>query len=111
MMRSSELIVLKISAFLLCENIFFKLIIVLILLIDIVKSEKNGKLKVSLNEVLLGMFLIVLNSIFSIDLSSTNFFVLGLCSSIFSKYKLEKILNLYLLSIVFEGVIFYCLNL
>ena len=109
-MNLNEIIIFKIVAFFLCENIFLKLIIFLLFLIDIINKNKGIKLKKNLKQFFCGCFLIIINCFFNINFMWVNFFVLGVGSSFLHKIKAEKYISIYLFLLGIQGGITFCLK-
>lgn len=109
-MKFSNLIMLKILSFILCNNLYLRIIIVSILISELI-FRKNKKDTKKIKDVVMGSCIIFLNYILSIDLMIVNFLVLGVISSIFYFIKVERLINFYLFVVASYGVILTCLNL
>lgn len=109
-MTFSEIIMLKIIAFILCDNIIMRIIIIGLLISSFIKKTKERQ-KIYIDDLFLGIIIFILNYILNINLIITNFVILGVISSILKFYKIEKFLTIYLFFVLFEGVWMFCLNL
>jgi hypothetical protein len=109
-MKLNEIIMCKLVAFVLCDNVCCKLLIIAFLYFSIVKSEKQ-KVKIGAKDLVVGYGIIVLNEILSFNFIAINFLILGIISSIKSKMELNNFINCYFMLIMINGVIVFCLNL
>ena len=109
-MNFSEIIMLKILSFILCNNIIMRIIIVGLSLFEFTRYPKKIQ-NIKINNLLIGTLILIFNSILNINLIITNFIILGIISSILKFYKIEKFLIMYLLFVSFEGVWMFWVSL
>lgn len=110
-MNLNDLLMLKILAFILCNNIWMRMVVLIILILDLL--FKVGKIKKSkkYENVLVGCLIIFLNEILNVNLVVVNFAFLGVLSSFLIHLKRNTFIELYFLFVVIEGGVVFCLNL
>ena len=99
----------KLLALILCNNIYLRVTILLLLLVRIFR--KNETIKKSFNDWIIGCLIVVLNSIFVFDFMVINFIVLGFLSGYLNKMKCSAFLSLYLSFVLLEGVVVFWLKI
>ena len=110
-MTLNELIMFKVLAFTLCDNIFLRIILVVLLLLDIFVNKRAKKSKSKFINLVKGYFLIFFNMILNVNFIVVNFLVLGVASSIWRGLKSDKIIGIYCVSLMFQGAIELCIRL
>ena len=110
-MNLNDLLMLKLLSFVLCNNTWMRLIVVITFCIDLL--FKNTKIKKSKKRgnVLVGNFIIILNELLNMNLILINFVFLGVLSSFLICLKKDSFISIYFLLVVIEGGVTFCLNL
>lgn len=108
-MSFSKEIMFKVLAFVLCDNMLLRLVILFFLLLKIFK--KKEKVNKDFFDWLVGILIVALNGLFCVDFIIVNFVVLGFLSSVFKNVKCDYFLTFYLLCLVIKGVFEFCLML
>lgn len=110
-MNLNDLIMVKLLSFLLCDNVWMRVIILMFFVLDLLSKRKKIKKSKNKENILIGNLLIFLNEILNLNLILINFLFLGLMSSFLVFLKKDRLISIYFLLIVIEGGIFFCLNL
>ena len=108
-MSLSNELTFKLLALILCNNIYLRLTILLLLLVEIFRKKET--VKKSFSDWAIGCLIVVLNSLFVFDFMVINFIVLGFLSGYLNKVKYSSFLSLYLLFILLEGVVVFWLKI
>ena len=108
-MSLSNELTFKLLALILCNNIYLRLTILLLLLVEIFRKKET--VKKSFSDWTIGCLIVVLNSLFVFDFMVISFIVLGFLSGYLNKVKYSSFLNLYLLFILLEGVVVFWLKI
>jgi len=108
-MKLNSLLMFKLVAIILCNNIFYTLIITGFLVFDFIKN--NGEKLVRENkDILIGIMIILLNEILAINFTIYNFIFLGIVSSLLRITK-DSFFSIYLFFVAIQGGVTFCLKL
>lgn len=102
-MKLNELMMLKLVSFILCDNIYLRLVILIIIFLEIFKVKNKGN--ICIKDIVMGTGIICLNRVININFIVVNFIVLTIISFLFNNSKIEKIISLYFWLFIIKGVV------
>lgn len=108
-MKINNLIMVKLLSFIMCNNAYMKIAIILFMLFDVMKN-RQVYIKKDIKDVVIGITIIGLNNILNVNFILVNFFVLGIISSFYKK-GLVKFLEIYFFWVSLWGVAVFCLGM
>ena len=101
---------LKMVSFILCENIYLRIIIFGVIIAELFR-KKTKKEKKHLSDLIIGSSIIFLNNVLNIDFVIINFLFLGILSSILHSFKIQSFLSGYFCLIGVKGVLIFCVSI